>query len=299
MAVEIIRNQEAMRATSRRLRARGLKIAFVPTMGALHAGHAALLRRARSAGDRVVLSIFVNPLQFGPREDYRAYPRRERRDLALARRAGADLVYIPAAATMYPAGFRTSVAVHGLADRLCGAFRPGHFAGVATVVLKLLHQVEPDVLLLGQKDAQQAILLGRMIEDLDVPVRLIVCPTVREPDGLAMSSRNAYLTPAERAEAPAIYAALRAGVAALRAGERSTREVRNVIWAGLRRAPLLRPEYVDLVDLRDLLPHDHIPQDVLIAVAAQLGRARLIDNVIVRLGGARRGARHGGRRPTR
>ncbi len=299
MAIEIIRDPAAMRAASRRLRARGLRTAFVPTMGALHAGHASLLRRARGAGDRVVLSIFVNPLQFGPREDYRAYPRRERRDLALARRAGADLVYIPTADAMYPAGFRTSVEVRGLADRLCGAFRPGHFAGVATVVLKLLHHVEPDVLLLGQKDAQQAILVGRMIEDLDVPVELLVCPTVREPDGLAMSSRNAYLTPAERAAAPAIYAALRAGVAALGAGERSARAVRRAIEARLRRAPLLRPEYVDLVDLRDLLPHDRIPQDVLIAVAARLGRARLIDNVIVRLGGARDGAGRGGRRPTR
>jgi pantoate--beta-alanine ligase len=299
MAIQIIRDPAAMRARSRRLRAQGLRLAFVPTMGALHAGHASLLRRARRAGDRVVLSIFVNPLQFGPHEDYRAYPRDERRDLALARRAGADLVYIPDAAAMYPDGFRTSVAVEGLADRMCGALRPGHFTGVATVVLKLLHQVEPDALLLGQKDAQQAILIGRMMRDLDVPVRLLVCPTVREPDGLAMSSRNAYLAPAERAQAPAIYAALRAGVAALRAGERSAVAIRRAIRARLARAPLLRPEYVVLVDLRDLLPHDRVPLDVLIAVAARLGRARLIDNVIVRLGGARHRARHDERHPTR
>lgn len=299
MAIQIIRDPAAMRARSRRLRATGLRLAFVPTMGALHAGHASLLSRARSAGDRAVLSIFVNPLQFGPHEDYRAYPRDERRDLAIARRAGADLVYIPDAAAMYPEGFRTSVVVEGIADRMCGAFRPGHFTGVATVVLKLLHQVEPDVLLLGQKDAQQAVLIGRMMRDLDVPVRLMVCPTVREPDGLAMSSRNAYLTPAERAQAPAIYAALRAGVAALEAGERSAIAVRRVIRARLARAPLLRPEYVVLVDLRDLLPHDRVPLDVLIAVAARLGRARLIDNVIVRLGGVRHGAFRDGRHPTR
>jgi pantoate--beta-alanine ligase len=296
---QLFRTVAELRAHLDEGRRAGKGVAAVPTMGALHAGHAALLRRARAAGDRVVLSIFVNPLQFGPREDYRAYPRRERRDLALARRAGAHLVYIPDAAAMYPPVFRTQVAVPGLADRLCGAFRPGHFTGVATVVLKLLHQVEPDVLLLGQKDAQQAILVGRMIADLDLPVRLLVCPTVREPDGLAMSSRNAYLAPAERAQAPAIYAALRAGVAAIGAGERSTRAVRRVIAARLGHAPLLRPEYVDLVDLYDLLPHDRIPQDVLIAVAARLGRARLIDNVIVRLGGAPASARRGGRRPTR
>jgi pantoate--beta-alanine ligase len=295
MAIQIIRDPAAMRAAARRLRGRGLRLAFVPTMGALHAGHESLLRRARDVGDRVVLSIFVNPLQFGPREDYRAYPRNERRDLAAAGRAGADLVYIPDAAAMYPADFRTQVSVPGLADRLCGASRPGHFTGVATVVLKLLNQVEPDVLLLGQKDAQQAILIGRMIEDLDLPVRLFVCPTVREPDGLAMSSRNAYLTPGERAQAPTIYSALRAGVAALEAGESSTMAVRRVIRDRLARAPLLRPEYVVLVDLRDLLPHDRVPPEVLIAVAARLGRARLIDNVIVRRSGARRGGRH----PTR
>ncbi len=287
--MQIIRDPTAMRATSRRLRARKQRIAFVPTMGYLHAGHTALLKRARASGGRVVLSIFVNPLQFGPGEDYTTYPRDEARDLGMARRAGADLVYIPAAAAMYPEGFRTQVTVSGLAERMCGAFRPGHFTGVATVVLKLLNQVEPDLLLLGQKDAQQAILIQRMIRDLDLPVRLLVCPTMREPDGLAMSSRNAYLTPAERGEAPAIYAALRAGVSAIAAGERHTEAVRRVIVARLARARRLRPEYVVLVDLVELLEHDRLPPDVLIAVAARLGQARLIDNVLVRLGGAHRG----------
>ncbi len=286
--MQAIRDPAAMRALSRRLRSRGHRLAFVPTMGYLHRGHVSLLRRARELGDRVVLSIFVNPLQFGPREDLAAYPRDERRDLAIARRAGVDLVYIPDTRAMYPPGFRTEVTVPDLARRMCGASRPGHFQGVSTVVLKLLHQVEPDLLLLGQKDAQQAIVIGRMIRDLDVPVRLVVGPTVREPDGLAMSSRNTYLTPEERAQAPAIYAALRAGVAALGAGERRTRVVRRVIAARLGQAPLLRPEYVVLVDLIDLLEHDHVPPEVLIAVAARLGRARLIDNVIVRIGRSRR-----------
>jgi pantoate--beta-alanine ligase len=285
--MRIIHDPARMRAASRRLRARGLTVAFVPTMGFLHEGHAALLRRARALGDRVVLSIFVNPLQFGPREDLASYPRDLARDLSVARRERADLVYIPEAAAMVSPGLRTRVEVRELSERLCGAYRPGHFDGVCTIVLKLIHQVEPDLLLLGQKDAQQALILQRMMRDLDLEPRLVVCPTVREPDGLAMSSRNSYLTAAERAEAPAIYAALRAGVAAIAGGERRTAAVRRVILDRLGRARRLRPEYVALVDTADLVEHDRVPPEVLIAVAAHLGRARLIDNVIVRAGGGR------------
>lgn len=263
------------------------KIALVPTMGALHEGHLTLVRAAREQADHVVVSIFVNPLQFGPREDLAAYPRDLERDLGVARREGVDLVYVPPVEAMVPPGFRTGVAVRGLSERLCGAFRPGHFDGVCTIVLKLLHQVEPDVLLLGQKDAQQALILRRMMRDLDLDIRLVVSPTVREPDGLALSSRNSYLTAAERAEAPAIYAALRAGVAAIVAGERRTAAVRRIILGRLGRARRLRPEYVALVDTADLVEHDRVPTEVLIAVAAHLGRARLIDNVIVRAGGGR------------
>jgi pantoate--beta-alanine ligase len=264
-------------------------------MGYLHDGHVSLIRLARTLADRVVLSIFVNPIQFGPGEDLAAYPRDERRDLEIARRAGVDLVYVPAASEMYPGGFRTRVEVRGLSSRLCGAHRPGHFDGVSTVVLKLLNQVEPDLFILGQKDAQQAIILERLVRDLDLDVRLVVGPTVREPDGLAMSSRNAYLAPAERAQAPAIYAALRAGVAAIQGGERRTARIRRVIEGYLARAPLISPEYVAVVDLIDLVPHDRLPPQALIAVAARLGRARLIDNVIVSIGKPRRI----GRRPAR
>jgi pantoate--beta-alanine ligase len=287
----IVRDPARMRTWSRSRRARGERIAFVPTMGALHAGHLSLLARAREIGDRVVLSIFVNPTQFGPREDFAAYPRPEARDLDLARRALVDVAYLPAATAMYPPGFRTRIQVGGLGERLCGASRPGHFDGVCTVVMKLLQQVEPHHLLLGQKDAQQALIVARMIRDLDLDVALEVAPTWREKDGLAMSSRNAYLTPAERRQAPAIYGALRAGVLAVAGGERSSARIAKAVATGLARAPLLRPEYVAVVDLADLLPHDPLPPAALIAVAARLGRARLIDNVIVRSGRAVRGRR--------
>jgi pantoate--beta-alanine ligase len=288
MAMRLIRQPERMLEASRHLRDRGARIAFVPTMGSLHRGHVSLVRRARALADRVVLSIFVNPLQFGAGEDLEGYPRDERRDLAIARREGVDLVYVPEPERMYPSGFRTRVQVRELDQRMCGAARPGHFEGVCTVVLKLLHQVEPDLLLLGQKDAQQALILHRMIEDLDLDLRLVVAPTVRETDGLAMSSRNGYLTAAERAQAPAIYAALRAGVAAIAGGERRTARVRSVIEKRLAEAPRLSPEYVVLVDLADLVEHDRIPPQALIAVAARLGRARLIDNVLVSIGESRR-----------
>jgi pantoate--beta-alanine ligase len=291
-----VRRVAEIRALSRQYRAQGETVVFVPTMGFLHAGHAALLARARTLGDRVVLSIFVNPLQFGPREDFAAYPRDERRDLAIARRARVDAAYLPTAREMYPAGFGTIVHGGEIATRLCGRTRPGHFDGVCTVVLKLLTQVEPQVLLLGQKDAQQAVILARMCRDLDLDVRVVAAPTVREPDGLAMSSRNTYLRPEERRAAPALYAALRAGVEAVRRGERRSARIAAAVEARLGAFPRIQVEYVAVVDLYDLLPHDRLPPQALIAVAARLGRARLIDNVIVRSGESRR---RRGRRPVR
>jgi len=294
----LTRDPARMRAVSRRMRSRGETVAFVPTMGFLHAGHRSLLERARRRADRVVLSIFVNPMQFGPGEDYAAYPRDERRDLALARRTGVDVAYLPTATAMYPPGFRTKIQVGGLGERLCGKSRPGHFDGVCTVVMKLLMHVEPQVLVLGQKDAQQALILDRMCRDLDLDVRVEVAPTFREPDGLAMSSRNSYLNQAERRRAPAIYAALRTGAAAAERGERSSAAIAALVRARLAHARL-DPEYVAVVDLADLLPHDRLPPAALIAVAARLGRARLIDNVIVRTGRVRRGASRTGARGRR
>ena len=208
----------AMRRLSARWRARGLSVGFVPTMGALHRGHLSLVERARAENDRVVVSVFVNPTQFGPQEDFSRYPRPFRRDASLCRKAGADALYHPAPGVMYPPGFSTFVEIPDLSAPLCGRSRPGHFRGVATVVLKLLNQVSPDRLYLGEKDFQQLTVLRRMVRDLDLPVAVRGCRIHRERDGLAMSSRNAYLTPQERALAPRLRAALGLCAAAARRG---------------------------------------------------------------------------------
>jgi pantoate--beta-alanine ligase len=275
------RSVRALRRTLDAVRRRGKSIVFVPTMGALHAGHRALIERAAGPGRCVVVSIFVNPLQFGPREDFGAYPRTLAADLALCRSAGADVVFLPTPATMYPDGFATTVHVDLGTTVLCAPHRPGHFDGVTTVVLKLLNLVQPDRLLLGQKDAQQAVLVGKMIADLDLPVVLEVVPTVREADGLAMSSRNRYLDAEERAAAPALQRALREARRRIRAGERNParvlREVRRIVAA----EPRFRLQYAEIVDARTLEPCRTLSGRVLVAAAAFLGRARLIDNVVV------------------
>ena len=258
----------------------GLRVAFVPTMGALHEGHLSLVRRARASADRVVASIFVNPLQFGPREDFACYPRPARRDRALLAAAGVDLLWEPLARDVYPAGHRTRVRVVGLGDVLEGASRPGHFEGVTTVVLILLEVVAPDVLWLGQKDAQQALLVERMVGDLRLPVKVRRGPIVRAPDGLALSSRNAYLAPAERAQAVALSRGLAAARAALAAGERSAARVTRAVRAVWRRYALVREDYVAVVDAATLEPLKDLgaARRVLVAVAARVGPARLIDN---------------------
>jgi len=269
-------------ATVRRVvagwRRRGRNVAFVPTMGAIHAGHLSLVRRARRQADHVVASVFVNPLQFGPGEDYRRYPRPLRRDRALLRAAGVDLLWEPRAAEFYPPGYRTRVRVPGMSDVLEGASRPGHFEGVATVVLKLLNVVAPGTLWLGQKDAQQAHLIERMVADLDLPVRVRRGPTVREPDGLALSSRNAYLEGDERRQATALWRGLRAARALLRAGERSAARLRAAVRRVWRAYPLVREDYVAVVDAEHLEAVSRVRGRVLVAVAARVGRARLIDN---------------------
>jgi len=285
-------NIAAVRTAVARWKARGERVAFVPTMGAIHAGHLRLVQRARAgapgpvrrrsgrACSRVVASIFVNPLQFGPHEDFRGYPRPLRRDRALLAQAGVDLLWEPRVADLYPAGHRTRVRVEGLGDLLEGASRPGHFDGVATVVAKLLNVVQPDGLWLGQKDAQQAVLIERMCRDLEVPVRVRRGATVREPDGLACSSRNAYLKPGERTQAAALARGLAAARRALRAGERSAARLERAIRQVWRRFPLVRGEYVAVVDARTLEALPTLPRArrVLVAVAARVGRARLIDN---------------------
>ncbi|MGN6187645.1 MAG: pantoate--beta-alanine ligase [Conexibacter sp.] len=275
-----IRTVAEVREAVRAARADGRTIGLVPTMGAFHAGHVSLMERARAATDLVVVSLFVNPTQFGPSEDLSAYPRDEARDAAIAAEAGVDVLFAPPVEEVYPDGFQTTVTVGALAQPLEGAQRPGHFDGVATVVVKLLNMVGPDVAFFGQKDAQQALILRRVVRDLDLPTRIEVCPTVREPDGLAMSSRNAYLDAAERERAVALRRALDAAEQAVAAGERDASAVATAAHAAL--APFgVEPEYVALVASDTLAPVDRIDGEILVALAARVGRARLIDNTLI------------------
>jgi pantoate--beta-alanine ligase len=256
-------------------------------MGAFHAGHHSLMRTARAEQDEVVVSLFVNPAQFDDPSDLRAYPRDEARDAELAAAEGVDLLFAPATDEVYPEGFATTVSVAGVTEVLEGdpASRgPGHFAGVATVVAKLLNMVQPDVAYFGQKDAQQALVINRLVRDLDIPVRVSVCPTVRDPDGLALSSRNAYLDPEERERAVALSRALRAAEAKVGEGVLDRASVLEAANAELRAAGV-EPEYLELRSAQDLSPVERVNGSTLLAVAARVGRARLIDNTI--LGGAK------------
>jgi pantoate--beta-alanine ligase len=254
-------------------------LGFVPTMGYLHEGHLSLLRRAREECESVVLSIFVNPLQFGPNEDLDRYPRDEERDLELAREIGVDAVFVPSAGEMYPEGSTTEVRVRGLEDVLEGAARPGHFAGVTTVLAKLLNIVGPDRMYMGRKDAQQAVVVGRMIRDLNFSTELVVCPTVREPNGLAMSSRNAYLNPEERAAATVLYRALSA---ARESGGRDPEALEASVREIVALEPLVELEYVSADDYRSLAPVTSDTAEILLSLAARVGKTRLIDNVVIR-----------------
>ncbi|MCG3180632.1 MAG: Pantothenate synthetase [Phycisphaerae bacterium] len=265
-------------------RAAGKSVGLVPTMGALHDGHAALVRRAVERCDYVVVSIFVNPTQFGPGEDLDRYPRSLEGDCSLVDQLGADLVFAPSAAEMYPAGYRTHVEVEGLSNVLCGASRPGHFRGVCTVVAKLFNLVLPDVAFFGQKDAQQVIIIQRMVTDLNFPVELEVLPTVREPDGLAMSSRNRYLTASQRADAVCLFRALQAAFEMITGGERNAGHIRSRIEAIINDAHTAEIDYVEIVDADTLEPlADLADRQALIALAVRVGQTRLIDNFAVDL----------------
>lgn len=251
--------------------------AFVPTMGALHDGHLELVRQAKSQADRVVVSVFVNPTQFGPNEDFTRYPRNLERDSELAGEAGADLVYAPSVETMYLEGESTRVQVSGVTDLYEGAHRPGHFDGVATVVLKLFNQVRPDVALFGRKDLQQCAVIAQMVRDLAVPVRLSFVPTVRETDGLAMSSRNVYLSPEERAAAPTLYASLRRAAERMHGGL-SSAEALTEAKAAVSSVGFV-VDYLDLIDANGFTPSTRAETGHAIVVAARLGKTRLIDNL--------------------
>ena len=282
--MNVARDKPELREALAAARRDGRTIGLVPTMGALHDGHLALLTAARERCDVVVMSLFVNPAQFAPGEDLEAYPRDEARDLELAAEAGVDLVFAPSATEVYPSGFSTSVEVAGLTEVLDGDPQrrgPGHFRGVTTVVAKLFNAVGPELAFFGQKDAQQAVVIRRMARDLDFPVEIVVVPTVREPDGLAMSSRNAYLDPAERERAAALSRALRAAERAVEAGETSTEPALAAARAELAAAGI-EPEYLEARDAEDLTPARNFNgRPILVAVAARVGPARLIDNVVI------------------
>jgi len=277
-AAALVRTRKAVRALVQGWRDEGLTVGLVPTMGALHAGHAALVERAAKECDRVVVSVFVNPLQFGPNEDYGRYPRALPADRKLVAAAGAAAVYAPSVEEMYPKGFRTHVEVEGLSELYCGHYRPGHFRGVATVVLKLFNQVPADRAYFGEKDFQQVGILERMAEDLDVPTAIVRVPIVRERDGLALSSRNAYLSPSERGAAPALRKALEAGRKEARSEAATPARVSAAVKRALA-ATGLKLQYASVADSVTLEPAKDLKGPRRLLVAAYLGKTRLIDNI--------------------
>ncbi len=283
--MKTIHELRQMQRESDDLRAAGKRIALVPTMGALHGGHTALIREARNRGDIVVVSNFVNPSQFGEGEDYGRYPRDIERDARIVAESGGDLMFAPAAEAMYPGGFQTYVNVEKVSLPLEGRARPGHFRGVATVVAKLFNITRPHTALFGQKDAQQVAVIRRMASDLDMGIEIVVVPTVREQDGLAMSSRNAYLSAAERAEAPVLYRSLRKAENVIRAGERSAARVIAGVTSEITGGSSASVEYVSVADAESLDAAGAITpgKEYLVSLAARFGSTRLIDNILIRL----------------
>ncbi len=273
-----------MRKLSRQFRREGARLGLVPTMGALHEGHLSLVRAARAQSDVVVVSIFVNPTQFGPDEDFVRYPRNLENDCELLRPEGVEFVFAPAAGDMYPkeeSGCVTWVTVDGLSDRLCGKSRPGHFRGVATVLAKLFNIIEPELAFFGQKDAAQVAVIKRMVRDLNIPLQIEVCPIVRESDGLALSSRNAYLTADERKMALVLHASLQRAQKLFNDGERATAEIAAEAKKAFARQPAVRLDYFETVDPDTLKPITAISKRSLVAVAAFVGKTRLIDNILL------------------
>jgi pantoate--beta-alanine ligase len=279
--MKLVRTIEEMRAFREVMRRSGKRLGLVPTMGALHEGHLSLVRAAREKSDVVAVSIFVNPTQFGPNEDFAKYPRNLKNDCALIEREQVDVVFAPSVEAMYPAGAVTWVTVEGMSDRLCGRSRPGHFRGVTTVVSKLFHIIEPDAAFFGQKDAAQVAIIRRMVRDLNVPVSIEVCPIIRDPDGLALSSRNAYLNPEERKSALVLHRALQRAQKLFEGGERDSAKLIAAGEQEFAKEPAARLDYFDVVDPDSLESIRAIPKRALIAVAAYVGNTRLIDNILV------------------
>ena len=279
--MRVIRSVRSIQQFIKKAKLAGKAVGFVPTMGALHDGHRSLLRRCRRENDIVVLSVFVNPKQFGPKEDFTKYPRRERADKKLAKEEKVDIMFVPSAKEMYPEGYLTYIEVEKMTQALCGKSRPGHFKGVTTVVGKLLNIVMPDVLYLGQKDAQQAAVLTRMVRDLNFPVFVKTCPTVREADGLAMSSRNQYLSTGQRKEAAVLYRSLKEARQSVVVGNRLARAIVGKIRSRIARESSGRIDYLECVDADTFMPLKRIQGKTIIALAVWFGKTRLIDNTIV------------------
>lgn len=279
--MQIIRKIRSLRKKISELKIEGKTIGFVPTMGALHEGHFSLIRQARKVNDSVAVSIFVNPLQFGQKEDFKKYPRNLKQDASLCRREKVDIIFYPDTKEFYPADYKTYVQVESLSGVLCGKFRPGHFKGVTTVVLKLFNLIEPDIAYFGQKDAQQAVIIRRMAKDLNLEVKIKVMPTVRETDGLAMSSRNVYLSEEERKDALVLYQSLNSAKELIKKGVRDADKIIDSMKKFIRQKKRARVDYVSIVDLDNLEPIKQISGICLIAAAVWIGKTRLIDNIIM------------------
>ncbi len=280
--MQVISNIQEMQQWSRQKRLQGFKIGLVPTMGYLHEGHLSLVRTARQQCDVVIVSLFVNPMQFGVGEDFEEYPRDISRDVALLENESADILFAPEVRDMYPPGYSFLVETEGeITGKMCGASRPGHFRGVTTVVSKLFNICGPDKAYFGQKDAQQVTILEKMVKELNFPLEIIRVPIVREPDGLAMSSRNVYLSSEERREALVLYRSLQAAEKAIREGEKSVEGIKEIITAVINSSPLAQIDYVEINRADDLGSIDRIEGAVLIALAVKFGTTRLIDNLIV------------------
>jgi pantoate--beta-alanine ligase len=288
--MKVAKTIESVRKLVKAARRKGKKIGFVPTMGALHIGHISLIEKAKKKCNFVVISIFVNPTQFGPSEDFKKYPRPIKNDLAICRKTGVDVVFAPTAKQMYPAPGRggmyprenlTWVNVEKLTEPLCGRFRQGHFRGVATVCAKLFNIVAPDIAFFGQKDAQQAIVIKREVTDLNMPLKIVVCPTVRQADGLAVSSRNQYLTRQQKKYATYIYKALKKSENLVRRGVKKSKRIISEMKKILKQVPSIKIEYISIVDAGTLQGLEKITGKVLIAVAVKIGSTRLIDNIVV------------------
>ena len=276
-----IRTRRAIQTWARERRVAGQRIGFVPTMGALHEGHSSLIRAAKRRTDAVAVSIFVNPLQFGPGEDLARYPRSTAEDVRLCRAEGVDVVFLPSVEELYPAKFQTTVRVKELTERYEGQVRPGHFDGVTTVVSKLFHLIGPDRAFFGQKDYQQVVVVKQMVQDLDLPIDVVVGPTVRAPDGLALSSRNRLLSAPERKAAAVLFGALMSARRLLESGERSAKKARNVLIGSVSREPLARLDYAAVVDPATLQVLNRVKGRAVLLLAVWIGKTRLIDSMVI------------------